>query len=101
MDLSRRCRRCRSSHLWGPTIHSKTIDCGVAHEVGAHFEVVLADYPGERVSKSGKILIQRSVGVTASILESCKGAIEVDCGMTECLELIGSYYRSISIDIRL
>src|SRR3954454_12793061 len=40
-----------------PAVHSETIDGGVAHEVGAHLEVVLADYPCERVSKRGKVLV--------------------------------------------
>src|SRR5215813_13387690 len=42
---------------WVPTIHGEAIDCGVAHKVRTHFEVVPADDPSKRISEGGKVLI--------------------------------------------
>ena len=82
-------------------IVGEAVGGGVAHQVGAELQGVLALGPIQRVAERDQALIERAVGVAAAVGEVGEAGAEVDGGMAVGIERLRPDHGSVSRDIRV
>ena len=98
-EWGRAASRVSHGSTWISASGGKPVQPFVVHEVSAHLEVVIFDYPGESVAEGCQVLALLTIRVPVSAaVERCEGGAVGDHGVAVSLELIGPYDRAVRIN---